>query len=314
MAIPLATVEIMRPVPFFIVGCARSGTTSIARILGSASNVELLVEPVPNLNVETRLMMEGRLEDPLGALRESVIRRATGGPDASRIYGEKSITLAPFLKILNDALECRIVFVHRDGRDVVRSLIDWHTQKFGDIYRECSELPPLAPPALESAAALLIHLDTSDYSRPRPPMDTPLWREWHRLSRFEMCSYYWSTINELYLDQLEQLPRESWTAIDYTSPTPDELLRVADFCELRGLERDAVGRMLGQRINSLEDRGISARAAALHPGWKAWDDGLRRKFDRFAAATMRRLGYYGGGPRDRAAPERQPQLSHAAPE
>jgi hypothetical protein len=125
-----------------------------------------------------------------------------------------------------------------------------------------------------------------------------------------MCAYYWSRINELYLDQLEQLPRESWTAIDYTNPVPDELLRVADFCELRGLQRDEVGRMLGKRINSLVDRGISARAAALHPAWKSWDEELRVNFDRFAAATMRRLGYY----RDRAAPDLQPDVSHATPE
>ncbi|OGA21477.1 MAG: hypothetical protein A3I02_01450 [Betaproteobacteria bacterium RIFCSPLOWO2_02_FULL_67_26] len=292
----------MSPPPFFIVGSARSGTTSIARILGAASNVYLLVEPMPNLNIETRLMMDGRLEDPVAVLRGTVIKRVETGHGPSRIYGEKNVTLGPFLKYLHDAVKCKIVFIHRDGRDVARSMIDWHTQKFGNIYRECGELPPLARPALESAAALPVHHDTSDYSRPRPPVGSALWHDWPHLSRFEMCSYYWSTINELFLDQIEQLPRESWTAIDYTNPSPEELLRVADFCGLRGLARQEVERMLGQRINSLEDRGVSSSSATLQPAWEAWDGGLRRNFDRLAAATMRRLGYYRGSPRDWAPP------------
>ncbi len=40
---------------YFILSCARSGSTSLARILDTAGNGACVCEPVPNLNVESRL-------------------------------------------------------------------------------------------------------------------------------------------------------------------------------------------------------------------------------------------------------------------
>jgi hypothetical protein len=140
---------------------------------------------------------------------------------------------------------------------------------------------------------LPIHLDTSDYARPRPSKDDPLYSEWENLTRFEMCSYYWSTINELYLNGLLELPDNAWTTIDYTAPRCEEIERAAEFLELKGFDKEAVHAMLQQKINSLEDRGVSNQD--IYPNWKNWDSGKRRSFDRIAAKTMYRLGYYEKG-------------------
>lgn len=277
--------------PFLLVGVARSGTTSLARLLDQASNGTCAVEPSPNLNVETRQMMEGRLLDPHTALFSTVIRRIRDHlKQGTGIYGEKDVTYAPFIPAIYHELPCRFVYIYRDGRDVVRSLINWHDRKFGSVYRECREIGDLNFSAVTAAANLPVHLDTSDYSRPRPPKDTPLHVEWPTLSRAEMCAYYWATVNDLYLDQLARIPSESWIGIDYTSPTPQAVFQVADFLGLDGLEEGVVSSMLNRRINSLSDRGESA--AVAYPGWPNWDGGVRRKFDRFAAGTMERLGYY----------------------
>ncbi len=274
---------------FFILSCARSGSTSLARILDEAENGVCVVEPEPNLNLETREMMEGRLSDPRGFLEATVVKRVEENLSDTRIYGEKNVTYGPFVSYLYEMLNCKFIFLKRDGRDVVRSLMDWHELMFGDIYRECKDPGNLSPRAISAAAKLPVHLDTSDYSRPRPLPGTAFYDEWEGLSREEMCAYYWSYINDLYLDQLEKIPQEAWTEIDYTSTGTDDIFRVSEFLGLKGLPRDRIRRMLGKKINSLKER---TGEEATYPDWKNWDGGLRRRFDRIASMTMRRLGYY----------------------
>ncbi len=276
--------------PFFIVSCARSGSTSLCAILDEAVNGRCVSEPVPNLNRETREMMEGRLHDPAGVLECTIVPRVLEGAQGGAVYGEKNVTYAPFIPHLYARLGCRFVYLKRDGREVVRSLLNWHENKFGSIYRECKEPGTLSPEALAAAGALPVHLDTSDYSRPRPPMDHPLAARWEDLTRAEMCAFYWAFINDLYLDGLERLPEEAWIEIDYSAVTAESVEHVARYCGLQGLERVRVQQMLDERINSLQARG---GAAGTYPDWKWWDSGQRRRYDAIAAPAMRRLGYYG---------------------
>jgi hypothetical protein len=207
------------------------------------------------------------------------------------VYGEKNVTYAPFISHLHQALRGRFAWVVRDGRDVVTSLINWHGRKFGTVYRECRDAGNLSADALTSAANLSVHLDTSDYSRARPRSDTPLGCQWDGLSRAEMCAYYWSTINALYLEELSRLPEEAWTRIDYTAPSADEVVRIARFCGLEGIHQNEVQSLLDRRINSLEDRGVAG--GDRYPHWTSWDGGMRRRFDQLASETMVELGYYG---------------------
>ena len=274
---------------FFIISCARSGSTSLSRILDAAENATCAMEPTPNLNVETRKMMDGRLADPEHVLNTTVIRRVKEGLARTDIYGEKNLTYGPFITHLYEMLKCRFVFLKRDGRDVVRSLMDWHAEAFGEIYRECRDPGRLSRRALAAASRLPVHLDSSDYLRPRPLPGEPFHDEWDAFSREEMCAYYWARINNLYLDELSGISDGSWSTIDYTNPSAKDIFDVAQFLGLTGLSEDVVGNMLGKRINSLQDRFSEARS---FPGWKDWDGRARRRFDRMAAGCMERLGYY----------------------
>ncbi len=275
---------------FFILSCARSGSTALASILNEARNGECVIEPVPNLNVETRLAMEGKISNLSDVVATTVVPRVHRKLREKELYGEKNVTYGPFIPYLYEALQCKFVFIKRDGRDVVRSLINWHSNKFGTIYRECTDPGRLSPAALSTAAAVPIHLDTSDFSRPRPLRGEPLYHDWWRLTRAEMCAYYWSRINELYLKQLTRIPDETWICIDFTSPTADEILKAADFFGLSGIEKNRVELSLEQRINSLKHRGSVEEYQ--YPDWRNWDGGMRRRFDRIASGTMYRLGYY----------------------
>jgi SAM-dependent methyltransferase len=275
---------------FFILSSARSGSTSLAAILNEADNGVCVSEPMPNLNVETRQMMDGRLENPEAVLENSVLARVRAASETVDVYGEKNVTYGPFIPFLDRMLDAKFVFLHRDGRDVVRSLMDWHGEMFGSIYRECRDVPILSDRARSATANLLVHHDTSDYARPRPLPGEALYDAWEDLTREEMCAYYWARINTLYQTQLEKLKAETWMDISYTDVTPKTVMQMADFCGLSGLDHASVSQMLEQRINSLADRQAGED---VYPSWPNWDSGQRDRFD--AAPMMARLGYYTAG-------------------
>ena len=257
---------------YFVIGCARSGTTSLCRILDSAENGVCVLEPNPNLNYETREFMEGRCQEPYGLLAETVITRAAQVLDTGLVYGEKNVTLGPFIPYLDRMTRCKFVYVKRDGREVVRSLINWHNQMFGSIYRECKEEGDLTARAQDAVSKLPVEQDMSDYSRPRPGPDDIWCEKWANFTRLEMCAWYWSRINELFLDRLEALPGRNWIAVDYTWPKAQDVMRVARFLGLEGLSVQSAQAILDSRLNSLEDR---IGENGLFPRWR---DGLVHRF------------------------------------
>lgn len=278
---------------FFVLACARSGSTSLARILDTAANARCAVEPVPDLNVETRLLMEGRLTEPRRCLEEKVLPRVRSQLGQVEVYGEKHVTYGPFVEDLWTMTGGRFVLLKRDGRDVVRSLMDWHQRMFGNVYRECRETGDLSGVAISAAANLPVHRDTSDFARPRPVRGDPLHETWETLSREEMCAWYWSRVNALYCDQLARIPVDAWFELDYSTIDAERIAELAAFLGLRGIDRAEVEQMLARRINSLADRiGEPDR----HPAWTEWDSGRRDRFEALAGATMRELGYFRNEP------------------
>ena len=273
---------------FFILACARSGSTSLARILDEATNGRCAVEPAPNLNWEVREMMEGRLADPAATVKAVIAPRVEEALGQWQIYGEKNLTYGPFIPELFRQFDCRFVFLIRDVGNVVRSMMDWHNRMFGSIYRECGDPGELAPRAMFAAGQLPVHLDTSDYSRPRPRPGSLYFDRWDKMSREEMCAYYWSESYRIYLDQLEVIPDDRKIMLNYTSPAADDILRVADFLGLEGLDLPLIRNRLDLRINSLRDR-ISE--APRYPEWDQWPSDLQDRIRGIAEETSRRLPF-----------------------
>ena len=105
-----------------------------------------------------------------------------------------------------------------------------------------------------------------------------------------MCSYYWSKVNDQYLDALAEIESSHWLSIDYTHPDTTSVLGAAGFLGLRGLNADKVANMLDQRINSLSDRGEPELDGFAH--WTEWNGGQRRRFEELAGGTMYALEYW----------------------
>lgn len=278
----------MKSTPFFILSCARSGSTSLARILNEAHNGICLVEPDPKLNRESRLLWEGRLPNPEKLIESAIIPRIEAAQLRNLIYGEKNLTLTPFISCLYKRLNCRFVFLIRDGREVVRSLMDWHHLMFGNIYREALPSARLRPGVLQILGANPVHLDDADFSRPRPLRGTAAYDNWEHFTREEMCAWYWSVVNERIRAELLSLPAEAWYQVDYSSISEDKILETAGFLELEGLDRRRIRHMLDQRINSVSER---AGIKTSYPAFPSWSRDAQNTFQTIAGSTMRSFGY-----------------------
>ncbi|MBI3444876.1 MAG: hypothetical protein HY055_05860 [Magnetospirillum sp.] len=292
--LPGEAVRITPPLPsaYFIVGCGRSGTTSLVRILDKAANGICRSEPGPILGLESRLLREGRLDQPFAALTRTIAPRIADTLDQGLIYGEKNLTLPPFIPHLHALFRCRFVHVIRDGRDVVSSWLDWHDQVYGNIYRECREPGHLSPRAREWVATYPAAEDEYDTSRPRPLPNDPWHDLWPGMRRLEMLAWHWVRTNEDIIAGLDRLAPDHWRALDYSHVDTSRIMELIAFLGLTGLDAATVEAMLTAKINRLEEM---APDCVRFPAWGDWSETDKVAFDAIAHPTMRRLGYYPPG-------------------
>jgi hypothetical protein len=146
----------------FIVGCGRSGSKSLATALSKQLRAIVLHEPEPNLFEEYASLYEhenrARSHEILETRKFPAIRRLARNEQYVEING----ALTPCIPELLVA-GARVILLVRDGRDVVRSIMDRHH------YRE-----PLV-------------------SRYPPPVGAmPSWRA---MSRFAKVCWLWNLVN-----------------------------------------------------------------------------------------------------------------------
>ena len=84
---------------FFVIGCARSGTTALVKMLNMSQNATVFVEQKPNLCIEARNLYRGILRDP-----KQVIQKAKSEPIQKVLsnglkYGDKNPNYLPFCSI-----------------------------------------------------------------------------------------------------------------------------------------------------------------------------------------------------------------------
>ena len=271
----------------FIVGCSRSGTTSMLEVLKLSSDSHCEMEPFPNLNHESRDLMDGRLSDPYAPLVQHVVPRVAAGLARKPVYVEKQVSLVPFIEYLAKLLNCKFIIMRRDGRDVVSSLINWHNQMFPIIYQECSEPADLS----DRPRAILAEQtgpDPFDYSLPRPHKGDPWHEKWPYLTRFEMVTWYWARINEILLEQMAKLDPSRYLVVDYTDPRVPDLKTAYEFAGLDDFEEHRTGQVLARKVNSLKDRGVASPAFPYHD---SWSDLHKQRFNDIAFDTMKKVGY-----------------------
>jgi hypothetical protein len=269
---------------FFITSAPRSGSTSLATICNDSNNCKCLIEPHYDCRILSRDLMDGKVgrKEAIAWIKKNI----KPGPE---IYAEKDYVYAPLIPYLYEVFECDFVFIKRDGRDVVRSLINKHTQTNGSCYRECKEKMKLTKRAKKLSKRNLRTGDVADYCRPRPNSNDPLYSEWLDLSRMEMCAFYWTKINEIHLKELNLIPKNKWVTVDYSSKNlTDQIVDMVHFLGLKGLKKKKIKKRLDEKINSMKWRNIKD---GDFPHWTKWGRENIKKFDRIAGSMMKELGY-----------------------
>jgi hypothetical protein len=220
--------------PVFILSSPRSGSTLLFETLAQAPELftiggesHQLIEQVPGLAPRDRgfdsnvLTEADAFPERVQLLRSrfwaGLHDRVGQRPSASRVRMlEKTPKNALRIRFLQAAFpEARFVFLYRDVQETLGSMIDaWTSGRF----RTYPGLPDW--PVHQPWSLLLV----------------PGWRELvaqplHRV----VCVQWERTLNHI-LDQLEMLPRERWTALDYRdflgNPTT-EIQRVCAALDLR---------------------------------------------------------------------------------
>lgn len=266
---------------FFVIGCNRSGTTAVVEMLKLATNADVYSEQEPKLCLETRDFIEGRLGDPCDFIRKVKGPCVHASVQKGRIYSDKNPNYSYFIPALRKLWKCKFVFVIRDGRDSVRSMLDWHSVMHKYMYARPEDGPGFLTTRPEE--------DAWDYSRPRPKPGDPLFTGWSAASRLQKCAWFWAAFNDTTLRNLQQGDTQDWTMLDMTHVTVETMEKLYEFLRLEGFNRAPISQVLTRRVNSVEER---IGAADEFPHWDQWSHQQQQEFDTVAADMMRELGYY----------------------
>ncbi len=262
---------------FFIIGCPRSGTTALTNFLQLSNNCKVSVEIEPKLCIESREMYEGRLSDPGKTLLDARQKLIAEVNEKGLLFGDKNPNYLPFLTTMERLWQPKYVFVVRDGREVVRSMMDWHQLSRGSFFDQSEDSSISKKTRLD---------DWWDYSRIRP-REEMLPFEWLALSRFEKMAWYWNKFNQLMIKSINKID-PARTYLVNLSETNHPWDRLVDFLSLEFEDISVATQVMTKKVNSVKDR---FNVDNVFPEWTEWDTDLTESFDRQASPMMNYLKF-----------------------
>jgi len=263
---------------FFIIGAPRSGTTAISEILNTATNAIVYTEQSPKLCIAARMHYEGILPYPKEFIYKSKNPHIEETLRQGKIYGDKNPNYLYFIEEIVSIWKCKFVFVFRDGRDVVRSCMDFHIgRKPGYARYEDTTDSFITQP----------EEDFWDFSRIRPKVKSKMRKEWRNMDLFEKFSWGWAEFNRILLKKIKALKKTDCIKININTLTPKKLKEIFEFLGLKGYREEMISEKLCSKINT-----VKIEKNLKFPSWKYWDKELMEKFNKYAGNMMRKLGYY----------------------
>jgi len=201
------------PDPVFVVGCSRSGTTITYETLAAAPRFLSFGYEIPqfwdglygplNNDWESEAADE-RHANP--SHRDAAFRFFYQRLGVGQILDKTCINVLRIPYLYELFPKAKFVFIHRDGRDNISSMMDgWRkgrtdggfglTQFFG---------PSPAPVAINNG-------EFSEWHFFLPPG----WREYNNASLEEVCAFQWISANRRALDARNSIPEDQWIQIRY---------------------------------------------------------------------------------------------------
>lgn len=274
--------------PVFIVSSPHSGSSLLYEILKQSPDFHsiegeshVLIEGIEALHPRSHGWDSNRLSaaDASDRIAEELAERFAGAaidrnqrvaPRRFRFLEKtpKNSLRVPFLKaIFPDAV---FIYLYRDQRATMSMMLDaWRSGRFGSY----PELPGWNGPPW---SLLLV----------------PGWREWIGKPLAEIVTLQWETATRLLLDDLEQLPPESWCVASYdhllTEPG-QEILRLCQFAGVRWDRELAVPPQQSQHTVTPHDSDKErTNFAELEPWQPHAAATVERARDLFARSPLRR--------------------------
>jgi hypothetical protein len=275
------------PDPVFVIGCSRSGTTVTYETLAACGRFVHLGYEIPQF--------WNSLHGPLGNGWESEAASAEHArPEhrdaALRFFYQRLGAGAVLDKTCINTMRlgflhrlfprARFVFIHRDGRDNVSSMMDgWRHGRSDGGFGLAKFFGPFPEPvAIHDGEFREWHFFLP-----------PGWRAYNRARLEEVCAFQWVSANRLALEARAAIPDKQWIELRYEDifERPVDMFR--EVFERLGLPFDGAMR---ERCASLVDRPTSlVKGGPRKEKWKAHNQEAIERILPAIRPMMQRLGY-----------------------
>ncbi|MBN1797191.1 MAG: sulfotransferase domain-containing protein [Spirochaetales bacterium] len=262
---------------FFIIGCPRSGTTALVKILNLATNAEIFSEQDPKMCIAARMKYENILPYAKDFIRKSKIEMITKAINNNLIYGDKNPNYLFFIREMYELWNCKFIFVLRDGRDVVRSSMDFQKYR-GKVYERYED----------DGKSIITQPEENywDFSRIRPKKNERIYKKWRDISKFEKLCWHWNRFNEILLKMIKDLNKKNYFNVFIDKINIYEIENIFNFLALKGFKRKKVEQLLTSKINTVKQNGITK-----YLDWKHWNQDELDIYNKHCMKMMKRLKY-----------------------
>jgi LPS sulfotransferase NodH len=246
--------------PVFIVAAPRSGSTLLFDTLACSpgfntfgGEAHWLIEGLEQLRPgapgvdSNRLMAVQATAGIIALIRQAAVAKLQGYQGRAPTTGARMLEKTPknslripFLKqVFPDA---RFIFLWRDPRDNLNSIME--------AWRSGNWVTYPAVPGWDGPWSLLL---------------PPGWQALRGAPLEAVAARQWLTANEIALDDLQELPRQDWTAVSFHDLVGDPAATVRRLCEFAGVEFDAA--LQARTANAALPQSRSTHTAPAPDKW-----------------------------------------------
>jgi len=273
------------PDPVFVVGCSRSGTTITFETLQASGAYLSFGFEIPQLwnglcgpHTNAWQSEAATADDARPKHRDAALRFFYQRLGAGQVLDKTCINTLRILYLHRLFPHAKFVFIHRDGRDNVSSMMDgWrHGRTDGGFGLEKFFGPSPEPVAINGGEFREWHFFLP-----------PGWREYNRASLEEVCAFQWTSANRLALEAKAGIPPALWIELRYEDlfERPVEMFRGL----FERLELPFTEAMRAHCAN-LQPTSI-VRGAPKKEKWKEHNREAIERILPAIAPMMQRLGY-----------------------
>ena len=272
------------PDPVFIVGCSRSGTTVTFETIAASPALLSIGHEIPEFwnglagphsngwASEAAAPADARPEHRDAALRFFYERLGAG-----RVVDKTCINVMRVGYLHALFPQARFVYIQRDGRDNVSSMIDgWRENGHFGLRQFLGDFPCAV--AIDDG-----RFDEWSFFLP------PGWRDYNRSPLEVVCAYQWITANAMALDALAAIPPAQWIRLRYEDlfDRPVEMFR--DVFARLDLPFDAA---IEERCRTLNKRPTSiVKGPPRRQKWRSGNPAMIERIVPMIRPMMERLGY-----------------------